>query len=241
MEPVPPASLEVAEPARLLRVLVELLDGPPGPDGRHELLQRRLGREVREVVPDLAVVAGKRPFCDEPPLGARRRPVVVKGPGLTPLPPVHPERGEPLLLRPLRPLPPRDRLPRLGRECGDDLVDPVERGRVPLRLPARPPPRWQPRRLRCTDLVGAPDAEVLLDGAGIEEAPVVEPAEEVAEVALRGVGGHEPERDAPGHGPVDEVEGDLDLRELRDRRRHVGAAAAGLVVDLELVMDSEAV
>ncbi|MGB3544960.1 MAG: hypothetical protein WBA11_18725, partial [Rubrivirga sp.] len=145
---------------------------------------------------------------------------------------MHPERREPPPHRPPLALPPRHLLPRLRRERGDDPVDPVERGRVLLRVPTGP--RF-PRRGRTVagdpDLVGPADAEALLDGAGVEEPAVVEPAEEVAEVAVRGVGRDEPERDAPLDGPVDELEGDLDLRELRDPSGDVGAAAAGLVVD----------
>ncbi|MDT7858165.1 hypothetical protein RQM47_16070 [Rubrivirga sp. S365] len=51
---------------------------------------------------------------------------------------------------------------------------------MPLRLPTGP--RF-PRRGRTVaggaDLVGPADAEALLDGAGVEEPAVVEPAEEV--------------------------------------------------------------
>ena len=70
VEAVPTPALEVAEAAELLAVLVELLDRLAGPDGRHQLFQRRLSWQVAEVVLRLAfAVSARQALGDQPAPG----------------------------------------------------------------------------------------------------------------------------------------------------------------------------
>src|SRR4051795_10529852 len=56
VQPAPRAALEVVEAQLLLELLVRLLAHPARLDGRRQLLEGRVGREVREVA--LALAAG---------------------------------------------------------------------------------------------------------------------------------------------------------------------------------------
>src|ERR687889_277956 len=63
VQPAPGAALEVVEAELLLELLVRLLAHPPGLDRRRQLLQRRLGRQVGQVV---LALAGGAALAHEP-------------------------------------------------------------------------------------------------------------------------------------------------------------------------------
>src|SRR5215207_3372262 len=63
VQPAPGAPLEVVEAQLLLELLAHLLAGPPGLDQGRQALERRVGREAREIV---LALAGRAMLPDEP-------------------------------------------------------------------------------------------------------------------------------------------------------------------------------
>src|SRR3954471_19662319 len=102
VQPAPRAPLEVVEPQLLLELLVHLLAHPPGLDQGRQLLERRVRRQVREVV--LALARGPM-LADEPRLVTGEVPFA--GGGRT-VRHAHPQGGELGLERSLGAGPPRD-------------------------------------------------------------------------------------------------------------------------------------
>src|SRR3954453_10504163 len=112
VQPAPRAALEVVEAELLLELLVRLLAHPARLDGRRQLLEGRVGREVREVV--LALAAGAV-LAHQPHLLAGQVPAV---PELTALGRAHPYGGELGRERPFGAAPPGDAAPRDPRQGG---------------------------------------------------------------------------------------------------------------------------
>ena len=116
VQPAPGAALEVVEPQLLLELLVRLLAHPARLDGRRQLLEGRVRREVGEVV--LALARGPA-LADQPDL--------LAGQMLSGLPAQlnrrsigdpHTHSGKSCLQRPLGAAPPRDPTPTGLRQHG---------------------------------------------------------------------------------------------------------------------------
>jgi len=203
----------VVEAQLLLELLVRLLARPPGLDQRRQPLERRVGRQVREVV--LPLARGPA-LADQPDLLAGQVPAVAE---LRSLRGPHPHGGELGRERPLGPAAPGDAAP-----CGV-LERGLGRDRVLARhgVLARPPgARHRPAQLDRgrVDVLHLRDAD-RPDQAAFAQAPAEGGADPVA-----GVRHHAAEAGAGGQHAVDLGERDRGLRPGPPVLvRHAGAGA----------------